>query len=162
MIHIEQHKISVGSWSDYQDAIVQEPRPFQAIVNVSELAPMFGTSGVSLYWYPINELSQWGYGPFYWAKRVLDFHAGRGDSVLTHCKAGAHRSPIIVFTWLLSIGVDANTINEWMGDDYADLYRSDVRRGTIPGDLDRLYELMRDPQTGLTDCLEEMKRHRAH
>ncbi len=63
-----------------------------------------------LYWYPINELGQWGYSVFFWAKRILDFRTGRGESILIHCKAGVHRSPTILFTWLLSLQVASGRV----------------------------------------------------
>jgi hypothetical protein len=167
MIRVPEHRIAVGSWEDHEQAITQTNPEFQVVVSVCDKTPLFSKTQCRLYWYPVNERASWGYSLFFWSKRVLDFHAAQGHSILIHCTAGVHRSPMILFTWLLSLqvkshSVDLEAINAMMGgeQDYADLYLWDVRRAKIPSDLERLYELMLDPGKGLQDCLEHMGRHR--
>jgi hypothetical protein len=167
MIHVREHGITVGSWDDYKKTITATPPLHDVIINVCDKTPAFENIGPELYWYPLNERANWGYSVFFWAKRILDFHSGRGHSILIHCEAGVHRSPMILFTWLLSLQVnsgspDLSAINTLMGDDYADTYLWDVGRGKIPAELERLYELMADPGVSLADCLGRMGRHQEH
>ena len=168
MIRVPERRIAVGSWADYEQAIGQQDPEYNAVICVSDQTPSFSNRLVRLYWYPLNERAPWGYSVFFWSKRILDFHASQEDTILIHCRAGVHRSPMILFAWLLSLQVasgvlDLSAINAMMGgqEDYADLYQWDVRRGRIPDDLERFYELMRDPAMSLADCLERMGRHRS-
>lgn len=90
---------------------------FDAFVNVScseceTLTPYPGKPQHYL-WYPINEVGYWGMGPFFWTIKVLDPLLAQGKTIYHHCHAGAHRSPITFFVYLLYKGysmVDASKI----------------------------------------------------
>lgn len=98
--------IFVGS--DPLDGMTEaEAKSFDAIVNVScspcaYFHPAF--PGQAMHWYPINEIGAWGLGPFYWFKKVMDFHFDKGHRIYVHCHAGAYRSPTFTIFWLISRG----------------------------------------------------------
>ncbi len=68
------------------------------------------------FWFPVNETGKWDYAAFFGAKRVMDkFLMFPGatmlspelkTSVLVHCSAGAYRSVLITYGWLLSHGLE--------------------------------------------------------
>jgi len=58
--------------------------------------------------------------------------------------------------------LDWATIQSLMGSDAVDLYEADTKKGRIPADLERFFQLMDENlDAGLTDCLELLGRHRA-
>ena len=167
---IEPYNILIGPVDEYEASLADDSSRYDVVVSLRDVAPHFDRGNFRYYWYPINEASDWGYGPFFWSKRILDFHTERNERILVHCSAGVHRSPMIVLAWLLSLEVlkngptDVNlaAINPLMGDDTVDLYSADVKKGRIPADLEKFFQLMdENPSAGLTDCLEQLGRHRA-
>jgi hypothetical protein len=168
---IESYNVTIAPVDQYEELLADNSSPrYDVVVSLRDVAPHFGRGGFRHYWYPINEASDWGYGPFFWSKRILDFHTERNDRILVHCSAGVHRSPMIVLAWLLSLEVRKNgpnnlnlaKIQSLIGSDAVDLYEADTRKGRIPADLERFFQLMDENLgSGLTDCLELLGRHRA-
>lgn len=105
-IDVESTRIFVGC--DPLDGMTNSgAKTFDVWINVADSPcnTFFPTSNKPrMYWYPIQELSFWGYGPFYWIKRILDFHVLEKpvNKIYLHCHAGANRSPTVLFYWLLS------------------------------------------------------------
>lgn len=131
-------------------------RDWPTIINVSDTpGPKLGQAGY--YWYPINEISNWGYGPFYWSKKILDKHIGQSDKILVHCHAGAHRSPMIVYWWLRSCGHPTKTIEKWFDYPISKLAEQDMRKNHIPSDLMEFYkEIRKNPTWSLMGILNSM------
>jgi hypothetical protein len=93
---------------------------FQAFLNVSDSECNYfdPLPGQRMHWHPINEMGYWGYAPLFYCKKVLDYHYGQKNRIYLHCHAGAHRSPMMGFCWLLSRG---HTVKDaarilWNGD----------------------------------------------
>lgn len=116
-------KIHIGC--DPVDGFTEEnAKKFDAIINVScspcaYFYPAY--PGQYMHWVPINEMGYWGLAPFYWFKKVMDFHHSKGHRVYVHCHAGAYRSPTFVVYWLMSLGL---TLDEALEIEYNDPVRS--------------------------------------
>jgi len=77
---------------------------FAAVINVSDSPLFLFKSPVPYYFFPVFEISEWGYEPFYGAVKVCDFYlTGDPDckqdlklnkpaKILFHCHAGINRS----------------------------------------------------------------------
>jgi hypothetical protein len=78
-----------------------------AVINVSDSQCAtfdYQRSGIPSFWFPINEISKWGYSPFLGALRVVNEYYKGDKPVLIHCHAGANRSPSVAYAILLSKG----------------------------------------------------------
>lgn len=157
LIHISQFDITVN-WEE------EAEHDYPVILNVSDTpGPKLGQAGY--YWYPINEVSNWGYGPFYWSKKILDKHCfPKQDKILVHCHAGAHRSPMIVFWWLRSHGYSVQTIHDkWFKHSIWRLAEYDMQHGTIPKDLIEFYaQMVKFPEYSLMGILYSMGKYGEH
>lgn len=99
---IKQFNIEIGNHPGEHDDMDKSLKKYQVILNVSDY-PFYWLDKV-VHWYPIEEWSKWGYGPFYWAVHILDYHTKREDKIYVHCFAGKHRSPMIVYLYIQSLG----------------------------------------------------------
>lgn len=107
------------------------------------------------HWFPLNEVAPWTYAPFFWFKRIVDEGVKRGKSILVHCLAGAHRSKMLVFCWLLSKGWSKEEVEKRL--QIPNQYQYDIERGYIPKDLLTLLDLMeKNPKWSLCGCLRDM------
>jgi hypothetical protein len=145
---IPAYGIRIGGYGEYY-RIPENQRPV-AVVNVSDTFDQ-GLIGHPCYqWFPINELSPWGYLPFFSVKRMLDAVVTyRGLTVYLCCAAGAHRSVMMGFCWLLSLGKTEQEAAELMKTVYEPdymirMYRRDVERGYIPARLQEFYTVMNE------------------
>lgn len=112
--------------------------PVDVVINVSD-----SHSPAADYWFPINEVAPWSYAPFYWFKKIADRCFSEGLSVLVHCHAGIHRSKMMVFCWLLSIGYrPADAAFEMAQPDMKHDYEYDIMHGIIPDNLPFFYATM--------------------
>ena len=128
-------------------------RKFDAFINVGDSIgvtldlPDF--SQARTYWYPLYEFGTWGYGPFFWSKKILDYHHSLGHKVYLHCRAGRHRSPMIFLQWLLSRGhrleeaAKMTFTNKHEAKDLMNYLRQDILGGHIPGNLDEMHKRMK-------------------
>lgn len=119
---------------------------FDLILNVSDTASdqdLDFMKKPKVCWYPINELSNWGYSPFYWSKKLLDNALKTNKKILIHCHAGAHRSPCIFVAWMLSLHESHKSIAILMKDpSVMDMFKRDQNDGIIPDDLKIFYKHM--------------------
>jgi hypothetical protein len=127
------------------------PQCFDLILNVSDspcwlddiTLPL--TYGCIYQWIPIEEMSNWGYEPFFASKRLLDRAFKLELNIGIHCHAGVHRSPAIAYAWMLSNN-PKEEVNELWKDDVSSIigaFKRDVERGTIPK-LQRFHMYMND------------------
>lgn len=77
-----------------------------AVVNVSDsqCATFDYQPHLPSFWFPINEIGRWGYGPFLATLRVVNQYFKGDKPVLIHCHAGANRSPSVAYAILLAKG----------------------------------------------------------
>jgi len=146
-------KIDVGNL----EAGVELAGDYDLVINLND-----AFNPATTIWFPINEVSPWGYAPFFFIKRMLD-HAGPEKKILLHCAAGACRSPMMLYCYLLSKGETGASIEEKYGGKYNTLYDMMVRRGHIPADLLRFYALMdQHPTNSLMGVLARMDKPESH
>lgn len=165
-----RYNITVGPAQDIT------PDRFDAILNVADTPFWLEKAHIinpkcRYYWYPINEESRWGHGPFFWSKRILDIEYARGSSIGIHCAAGAHRSPMIAYAWITHqnkkhpMGVDQIFTNGG-ADDWSithdnpkvftihDRWNIDVQKCHIPNDIMEMYDVMDNfPSYSLMGCV---------
>ena len=100
-----------------------------------------------MYWYPINEYEPWGYGPFFWANRILYYHIGRGELIYLHCQAGMHRSPTVFLMYLYYKGYSLRQAVKMVRARETPLktlrvLRKDLEQGLIPKNIFKFAKLM--------------------
>jgi hypothetical protein len=150
---ISDFKIHIGNHPHYnendEEGILNS---YDAIVNVSD-DPAYGLDGnARIYWFPISEFGYWTYQPFFWFVKLMDHHLEKQDRIYVHCHAGIHRSPMMVYLYIRSLGFspdeayskfnasfssDENT--NWLEE----TFQNDVEYGRIPADV---VEFMKDVQ----------------
>ena len=90
---------------------------WDVVINVDDAFPRNPEpEGARLFWIPINEVSFWGYQPFFAVKRILDHYVPLNKKILVHCSAGQHRSPIMVHGWMISSGFSEELIKKHLGE----------------------------------------------
>jgi hypothetical protein len=102
---VKRLNVEIGDHPDYHDNDKQSFKKYDAIINVSD-CPAYGLNDpeFNVHWYPIEEWEKWGYAPFYWAVHLFDFYTKQDKNLYVHCYAGKHRSPMIVYLYLQSLG----------------------------------------------------------
>jgi hypothetical protein len=155
MITIPKFNVSVGP----EEAA--NIRGWDVIINVNDAPPrVLDPAPAKLFWYPINEVAPWGFGPFYFTKRLLDHYAQKFN-VLVHCAAGAHRSPLMVYGWLRSKGLESRQADNLLKGDYTADWERDIKDGTIPADIMEFYALMNARRTwSIMGILNDMVRRK--
>jgi hypothetical protein len=156
--YLEQYRLGIGP----EDAARDDPR-WDVILSVADKEP--ANWAIETHWLPILESSQWGYGPFYWIKKQLDRHVLREKrEVYVCCFAGFHRSPVVVFAWLLSLGHSRDEADRMFGppipyrETVGELYHEDVKRGVVPAHLIEFFRIMQDePAFSLAEVIEQMR-----
>ena len=113
---------------------------WDVIINVNDTMPV--NTSTQVFWLPIDQVTFWGYPVFFATKRILDEHFKRHSRILVHCMMGAHRSRMIVYAWLLSRGLKGPAIDELMGGNYTDTFKTAVRQNHIPSDLPLFFDVM--------------------
>jgi len=108
------------------------------------------------FWIPLVEMSAWTYTPFYWFKKLADEHSKH--PMLVHCHAGIHRSLLMAYCWLLSLGFDTKEAANLLSCDHVeDDYFRDIETGIIPGDLLDFYKIIEiHPKWCLSGVLREL------
>ena len=111
-----------------------------AVVNVSD-SPCatfdYQRVGVPSFWFPINEIGQWTYAPFYGTLKVVNEYYYKGDKpVLIHCHAGANRSPSIAFAILVAKGWTPEEAEESLNyPDFKESFIRNIERKHIPQNI---------------------------
>ncbi len=115
---------------DCQDVQVLKQK-YAAVINVSdgpELTFDLQAAGVPSYWFPVHEVNQWGYGPFYGAAKVYDRYNG---NILIHCHAGVNRSRCITYAILKAHGWTDSAILSGYGGWVLEQWETNVQKGYI-------------------------------
>lgn len=125
----------------------QEPKadfsliPFCAVINVADTPCRLFNSPVPVYWYPIQEMEFWSYGPFFFAGRIIDEYRGSDKPILIHCHAGVNRSASVAYAIYESdrqCGIDHNLMHVSGRDKrsfYSSTFENNIRKGHIPADI---------------------------
>ena len=128
-------------------------RPIQTFSGDATDAPGF----MRCFWVPVDEVTFWGYTPFFAVKRILDHYAVGVNKILVHCASGIHRSPTVVYAWMMSRGIDDQTAVKCLGQSTIDAYCRDVRENKIPNDLPVFFGIMdAHPDWGLAMVLSDL------
>lgn len=132
-----------------------------------------------VYWHPINEFGYWTYQPFYFFTILMDKAIERKDNIYVHCHAGAHRSPMMVYLYLRSLGNSPDEAYKLFEDNYVvigdsfnwleDTFQNDVEYGRIPEDIVEFMQYVRKNKNmsmmhimknrGVMDLPEKTKQH---
>lgn len=111
----DRFKVFIGS--DPNDGMRENfARQFDAFVNVSctscnTFAEPYKKNLIK-FWYPIDEMSYWGMKTFYWTNKTLDSLVKQDKTIYWHCHAGAHRSPLTFYIFLLYWGLSTRQANK--------------------------------------------------
>lgn len=109
-----------------------------AVINVSDspCASFDYQLKVPSFWFPINEIAQWGHSPFYGSLRVVNEYFKGDKPVLIHCHAGANRSPSVAYAILLSKGYTPQEAEESLGyPNLTEVFKRNVERKHIPHNI---------------------------
>ena len=139
----------------------------QAIISVTDYFDPALTNHPHFYWIPINEIGQsWGYLSFFMAKKILDHYCLNQVAPLVYlcCSAGAHRSPLTAFCWLLSLGHTPETAHGHFFGQFnrspLEMYQEDIRNGSIERDLPAFYQQMnQQPTLSYEALLQQMLKY---
>jgi len=141
--------IDVGNFNSGQDFRWK----YDCVINVSDTM-----TGHEDFWFPINEVTAWGYSPFFWFKKIMDHH-DRGRT-LVHCHAGIHRSLMMAYCWMLSIGFDECEAEKLFNSPSFNIrndYTHDKENGFIPDDLLQFYKIIEEhPRWSLAGVLRDL------
>lgn len=111
---------------------------FCAVVNVSDspCATFDYQLKIPSFWFPINEIAQWGHSPFYGTLRVVNQYYKGDKPVLIHCHAGANRSPSVAFAILLAKGYTPKEAEESLKyEDLTEVFARNIERKHIPANI---------------------------
>jgi hypothetical protein len=132
-----------------------------AVVNVadSQCATFdYQRSGLPSFWFPINEIGQWGHSPFLGTLRVVNEYY-RGDKpVLIHCHAGANRSPSVAYAILLAKGYTPEEAEESLRyEGLSKVFLRNVERKHVPQNVIGFLRIADEhPELSLSWCLRKM------
>jgi len=131
-----------------------------AVINVSDspCATFDYQLNIPSFWFPINEIGQWGHSPFYGALKVVN-HYYKGDKpILIHCHAGANRSPSVAFAILLAKGYTPQEAEKSLKyEEFAQVFQRNVDRKHIPTNIvEFLQEADKDDTTSLHFVLKKL------
>ena len=128
---------------------------YESIFNFSD-EPPYGINKkahpeTEVHRHPINEFGYWTYQPFFFMVHLMDDAVARDRNVYVHCHAGAHRSPMMTYLYLRSLGNSPDEAYALFDDKYVVLgeksnwleetFQNDVEYGRIPADI---VEFMKD------------------
>jgi hypothetical protein len=87
------------------------------VVNVSDtpcLTFAYQDAGIKALWFPIHEVGNWGYSPFYGTAKFVDQKIASGDerTILLHCHAGVNRSACVAYANLIALGLNQSEIDK--------------------------------------------------
>jgi hypothetical protein len=114
-----------------------------AIINVADspCATFDYQLHVPSFWFPINEIGQWGHYPFFGALRVVNQYYKGDKPVLIHCHAGANRSPSVAFAILLAKGYTVQEAEESLEyEDLHEVFQRNLTKQHIPQNIIQFLE----------------------
>lgn len=111
---------------------------YSAVVNVSDspCATFDYQLKVPSFWFPINEIGEWGYSPFFGTLKVVNEYWKEGKPILIHCHAGANRSPSIAMAIMIAKGYTTEEVEQSL--QYPELgrvYKRNRDRKHIPNNI---------------------------
>lgn len=109
-----------------------------AVINVADspCASFDYQLKVPSFWFPINEIAQWGHSPFYGALRVVNEYYKGDKPVLIHCHAGANRSPSVAYAILRSKGYTEKEAEESLEyPNLTEVFKRNIERKHIPHNI---------------------------
>lgn len=109
-----------------------------AVVNVSDspCASFDYQMHIPSFWFPINEIAEWGHSPFYGTLRVVNEYWKGDKPVLIHCHAGANRSPSIAYAILLAKGYSLKEAADSLNyPDIHEVFERNLKRKHIPKNI---------------------------
>lgn len=109
-----------------------------AVVNVSDsqCATFDYQPHLPSFWFPINEIGQWGHGPFLGTLRVVNQYFKGDKPVLIHCHAGANRSPSIAFAVMVAKGYTIEEIEAQLNyESLHKIFHRNMERKHIPKNI---------------------------
>ena len=132
-----------------------------AVINVSDSQCAtfdYQRAGVPSFWFPINEIGQWGHAPFYGALKVVNEYFNNLKPVLIHCHAGANRSPSIAYAIMLAKGYTPSEAEVSINyDNLREVFQRNIERKHIPKNIvEFLKEADKDQTTSLHAVLREL------
>jgi hypothetical protein len=169
---IKKYKITIGN---HPSQFKKEDKlsNYDAVVDVSD-CPTYGLDKKikNYHWLPITEWDKWGYAPFYFAVKILDHYIKKKSKIYVHCYAGKHRSPMMVYTYLQSLGLSEDEAfklfktewdiklsnvktkkKEWLKR----FFEKDIQRGRIPKDVIQfMREVRANPDMSILHILDKM------
>lgn len=144
-VEIGQHPV-IYNQKDFQQFLSS----YDTMFNFSDELP-YEHSRVNIHWHPINEFGYWGYAPFYFFTILMDKAVEKNHKIYVHCHMGAHRSPMMTYLYLRSLGHSPDEAYVLFTDEYIILgkkenwleetFLNDVEYGRIPADV---VEFMKD------------------
>jgi hypothetical protein len=122
---------------------------------------------IEYFWHPICELSNWGYSPFFWSAKVLEYAENKNKKTLLHCDAGTNRSVCIAIGYFLFKGnslPDSSVIvaggNESLGKLYCEKFENNQKRGHIPKDISEFFKIQEATNYSIEGVLNVMEKRR--
>lgn len=157
---IKDFKIEIGSHpvtnKEFGEDIKIEN--YDVFVNVSD-SPIYSFEGKEVYWCPINEFGTWGYSVFYWFVHVMNRAIKEKKRIYVHCFAGAHRSPMMVYLYIRSLGYSKKDTLKIFdnGDDWIEIaFTNDINAGRIQKDIIEFMKVVHEnPQLGMYDIFKK-------
>ncbi len=149
---IPKYHIEIGDHPMF-DGIDKIVTKYNAIINVSDDVPYPNEPypDTAIHWFPICEFGYWTYQPFYWIVRIMDRYVENHAKIYVHCHAGAHRSPMMVYLYLRSLGNTPDEAYDLFDDKFSldgqrhnwleEVLTNDIEYGRIPSDV---VEFMKD------------------
>lgn len=117
----------------FQPSLISQK--YCAVINVSDspCATFDYQLHVPSFWFPINEIGQWGHSPFFGSLRVVNQYYKGDKPVLIHCHAGANRSPSVAYAILLAKGYTAREAEDSLSyPNLTEVFNRNLERKHIP------------------------------
>jgi len=133
---------------------------YSAVINVSDspCATFDYQMKIPSFWFPINEVENWGHVPFYGTLKVVNEYWKDEKPILIHCHAGANRSPSIALAVMISKGYTIDECESLLN--YPNLrlvFLRNIQRKQIPVNIiEFLREADKCPKLSVQMILREM------
>lgn len=134
LFHVTRTPKGIDNVLDVSPSFIKEN--YCAVINVSD-SPCatfdYQREGIPSFWFPIDEIGQWGYSPFYGTLRVVNEYYKGDKPLLIHCHAGANRSPSVAFAILMVKGYTVEEAERELNyDNLKEVFFRNIERKNIP------------------------------